>query len=634
MIGISDSKKRVCRTGTPQNRQIWGNPMWLKLSSMCIVLAIIVLLYSLEHSPVASSGLPGGSLPLSILTAVDATHMKEKPAATHLAGEEGLKGDRLDDAEAETNMVNEDAVKEQHPKPKARGMWETLQQAKKRLNESHQNPLEEKLKRAAIPAIPIQSDAIRIRSAMGLPLLVVFTKTDCSKSEEALREAQIAQPMIYSLGGSTKVAHVATEKEPQLVEQLGVGTVPLLRLYKNGNTESMDYTSYNGTDMTATEIAHWVLGREGLTVQYPTANLQTMGEITSEGSPVGPVVRACVHRGGRHDELLQRIANDKDNLPSPFIIFKIYYVDLSDKEEFRVYRQQLPFNVGETELLSLTDPVWEEGQIRSLLLKAEDREIFYGESPTQSVLGERVLFSVYVSKLENLQDIAELLMEFQPTYKDRIAFHIAKRTVKSAARSSEIFSHKWGGAVLTSQKDNEAAYQRTAGVFREEVPFERYALSMPFNYHNLKNFFEEWESGKRQLHFRSNRYSYTKKHSPVVELNHVQFVTLLHKQDREPLAILYYEKNCTGCREYHKLWTKVAMAFASNKSLKGQMLFGQVDGQTNDLIDFDMRKRLPAIAVYPPGPKALDRRIVYTGPLTAENLGNFLAMLRVKRDEL
>lgn len=82
-------------------------------------------------------------------------------------------------------------------------------------------------------------------------------------------------------------------------------------------------------------------------------------------------------------------------------------------------------------------------------------------------------------------------------------------------------------------------------------------------------------------------------------------------------------------------WAMVARAFAEDEHLKGRLLFGQVDGLTNDLIDFDIRSNLPAIAVYPPGPKALDRRILYAGPPMVGFIGNFLqSMLESSREEL
>lgn len=511
---------------------------------------------------------------------------------------------------------------------------EELEAAKRQAFEEYLNPLEEKLKVPVSPAAYITREDVGTRIPTGQPLLAVFTASGCQMSEEAAREARIAQPLIHSHGGFLEVAIIVTEREPELTKSLGITVTPVLRLYRDGNLKSTDHTTYDGKHMTATEIAYWVLAQENAVVRYGAEERQPLRGAELECSPVGPIVYASVHRGGQHAELVEQLVRNRSSLPSRFTLFNIQYISGVDKEELQVCRQEQPFDVGEEMLLRLENSMWEPESISALLKKAESRNIFYGEEPALPLLGSRVVLSVYVSQYQNLQDIAWLLMEFQPTYKDRIAFHIAHRTMKMASRSEDIFSHTWGGAVLTTRQANEEAYQRTAGVFREEVPFAQYALPMPFNYHNMKAFLEEWQSGKLQLHFRSNRYSYIDHSSPVMELNHAQLLGLLHKPDRMPLGILYYESTSPDSKQFLSAWNSVAKAFSKDETLKGQILFGQVNGLLNDLIDFDLRRKLPSIAVYPPGPKALDRRVLYTGPPTVEMLGNFMAMLRIKRQEL
>src|SRR5699024_10673554 len=107
---------------------------------------------------------------------------------------------------------------------------------------------------------------------------------------------------------------------------------------------------------------------------------------------------------------------------------------------------------------------------------------------------------------------------------------------------------------------------------------------------------------------------YTDKGSHVMELNHVQFLNVLQKARRVPLGILYYEPECSDCQVYLRTWKEVAEVFSTTDALKDQVLFGQVDGHLNDIIDFDMKQNIPSIAVYPEGPQALEKRILYTGP--------------------
>ncbi|KAL8429462.1 hypothetical protein ACSSS7_006593 [Eimeria intestinalis] len=513
-------------------------------------------------------------------------------------------------------------------------IWQKLQAAQRKAAQEYLNPHEEKFKRSAVRATPLSKDNAAWRSLTGSPLLVVFTKSGCKRSEEALREAQIAQGMVAKFGGATRIANLGTDKEEDFALSLGVKDVPCLRMYKSGNVGSNNYVIYNGADMAAAEIAHWVLSQEEAKIRYTADAEMPSRESDAEASAAGPVVRASIYAGSANAQLLNQLMKAPDSLPSPFTLFKISYVDSLDKEAFRVYRQQQPFSIGEEEYLTPDSLIWDEGAIMQLLLKAEDRKIFFGEPPSSVLVGARALLSVYVSHYQNLQDIALLLMEFQPQYKDRIAFHIANRTLKTAARSANIFSHSWGGAVLTSAEANTEAYQRSTGVSREAVPFSQYSLSMPFNYHNMKDFFEEWASGKRELHFRSNRYSYTEKGSPILELNHAQFMRLLRKKKRKPLVVLYYKSDCPACKEFLKAFKAVATVFAEEQDLKGQMLFGQINGSLNDLIDFDMITKIPAVVMYPPGPGALDTRVVYSGPPMQELVGNFVQKHRPAHDEL
>ncbi|KAL8271112.1 hypothetical protein Esti_004966 [Eimeria stiedai] len=512
---------------------------------------------------------------------------------------------------------------------RAEAVWEELQAAQRKVAEEYLNPHEEKLKGSAVPATPISKENAAWRSFSGSPLLVVFTKSGCKKSEEALREAQIAQGIVAKFGGATRIANLEKDKERNFAQSLGVKDVPCLRMYRNGNVNSSNYVAYNGADMAAAEIAHWVLSQEEAKIRYAAdAEMPTRGS-DAEASAAGPVVRASIYTGSPNAELLSRLMKAPGSLPSPFTLFKISYVDSLDKEAFGVYRQQLPFSIGEEAFLTLNSLVWEKGEIMQLLLKAEERKIFYGEPPSSLLVGKRALLTIYVSQYQNLQDIASLLMEFQPKYGDRIAFHIANRTLKTAARSATVFSHSWGGAVLTSAEANTEAYQRSTGVTREAVPFTQYTLSMPFNYHSMKAFFEEWASGKRELHFRSNRYSYTEKRSSVLELNHSQFMRLLRESKRKPLIVLYYKSDCPECEKFLRIWKAVATVFAEDEDLKGQVLFGQINGSLNDLVDFDVSSNIPAIVMYPPGPSALDRRVVYSGPPTQELVGNFVQEHRV-----
>ncbi|KAL8441832.1 hypothetical protein Emag_006877 [Eimeria magna] len=528
-------------------------------------------------------------------------------------------------------------VIDDEPNPKGgavANVWDELQAAQRKAAEEYLNPHEEKIRRSAVRATPISKGNAAWRSLSGSPLLVVFTRAGCKKSEEALREAQIAQGMVVKFGGATRIANLEVDKESDFAQSLGATDVPSLRMYRNGNVNSTQYVAYNGADMAAAEIAHWVLSQEEATIRYTADAEMPTRESDAEASAAGPVVRAFVYAGSPNAELLNQLARAPNSLPSPFTLFKISYVDSLNKEAFRVYRQQLPFSIGEEEYLTLNSLVWEKGAIMQLLLKAEDRKIFFGEPPSSLLVGARALLSIYVSHYQNLQDIALLLMEFQPKYEARIAFHIANRTIKTAARSENIFSHSWGGAILTSAEANTEAYQRSTGVLREAVPFTQYSLSMPFNYHSMKAFFEEWANGRRELHFRSNRTSHTEEGSPILELNHSQFMRLLRDSKRKPLLVLYYKSDCSDCKRFLAAWKAVATVFAEEEALKGQVLFGQINESLNDLIDFDLRSAIPKIVMYPPGPGALDRRVVYSGPPTQELIGHFVQEQRAAHDEL
>lgn len=612
---------------------------WHRTLSLSTLVASVLLLCHFLYPSSGLFWLTVGNAPITAAAALPSSQSEELPidSLTEPYREPEPRGsireEKTSSEEADgTDIEIVGDSEPEHLSAEPADIWQDLEAAKEKLHQEHLNPREERLRKAATVAASTIKRDVRLHSPSGSPLLVVFTASRCQKSEEALREAQIAQPMVRNLGGNIEVATLATFKEPELAKRLEIQTVPCLRLYRDGDLESTDYLTYNGTDVTATEIAHWILTQEEATVRYVTQ--QFIRGAAAEGSPVGPVVHARVRRGSPRAEAVEQLLRARDQLPSRFSLFSVQYVEPSDEEEFRVYRQQLPFDVGEEEFLSLRAAEWKAEAIMALMLEAENRKVFYGDKPSSLLLGKRALLSVYVSQFENLQDIAWLLMEFQPRYADRIAFHIANRTLKMAARSADIFSHTWGGAVLTDQQANPSAYERVAGVSREAVPFAQYALSMPFNYHSMKAFFEDWASGKRELHFRSSRYSQTEKDSPVLELNHLQFLEILHKPQRAPVGVLYYEPGCSGCKEFLESWKTVATAFAANEALKGQMSFAQLNGKVNDLLDFDMRSKIPVVAVYPPGPSALDGRVFYTGPSTVELLGNFMATLTARNDEL
>ncbi|CDJ27535.1 LOW QUALITY PROTEIN: protein disulfide isomerase, putative, partial [Eimeria mitis] len=356
--------------------------------------------------------------------------------------------------------------------------------------------------------------------------------------------------MVQSLGGSVKVVNVAIKQETEHAKILGISTIPCLRLYGNNNLKSATYKTYESTNVSADEIAHWILRSQNRTVQSLSGTQDAFREVHSRGSPVGPVVDVSVHEGSPRAALIVRLSKNIEQLPSRFTLFKIKYVGSSEREEFRVYRKKLPFDVGEEEYLTLEEPQWEPKSMLALMLEAESRKVYYGDKPSGVLLGKRALLSVYVSRFESLQDIALLLMEFHEAYNDRIAFHITRSSLKEAARSQDTFSHSWGGAVLTDQQANASAYRRVAGVVRELSPFSQYSLSMPFNYHSLKLFLEEWSTGNPELHFRSNHLTYTKKESSVLELNHHQFLDVLNRAKRAPFAVLYYEPNCADCQAY------------------------------------------------------------------------------------
>ncbi|KAL8435337.1 hypothetical protein Efla_006967 [Eimeria flavescens] len=558
---------------------------------------------------------------------------KDKNQPFRLAIDEQEQGQSSPSASRAKSAADGITVTDEESLKQKTNIWSDLEAAMKQIEEDHRNPYEESITSRAVPADKLSRDKARWRSLAGSPILVVFTKPG-KESEEALREAQIAQGIVLDFGGTTAVANLEANKEPEIAKSLGITSFPLLRMYRDGNVEGTNYATYNGTDMTAAEIAHWVLRNENFGVQFVAKEWRPAREGASLASPAGPVVYASVFKGSLNEQLLESIIAAKNSLPSPFTLFKVRYVADLSNESFRVYRQQLPFNTGEEDSLSLNDTTWELDAVLRLLLEAEDRKIFFGEAPSSALVGTRQLFSVFVSEHENLQDIALLLLEFQRKYKDRIAFHIASRTLQKAARSESIFSHSWGGAVLRGSQPDPAAYQRAAGVFREEVPFSQYTLSMPFNYHNMKAFFQEWESGKRELHFRSHRETFTEKDSPVLELNHGEFVRLLRKQRRAPLAVLYYKSDCEDCVDFLKSWKAIAKIFAEEAELKGSIIFGQINASLNDLVDFDMRARIPAVAMYPHGEAALDRRMLYVGPPIVELMGNFVHAFRANHGEL
>ncbi|CDJ70428.1 hypothetical protein ENH_00083640, partial [Eimeria necatrix] len=239
-----------------------------------------------------------------------------------------------------------------------------------------------------------------------------------------------------------------------------------------------------------------------------------------------------------------------------------------------------------------------------------------------------------VSRFENLQDIAELLMEFYEKYKSQLAFHIARTSLKEAARAEVLFSTPWGGAVLKDPRPNPWAYQRASGVLREAPPFSQYSLGMPLSFYSLEAFLEQWARGTRELHFRSHRLSATSPGGLGKELSHHQFLQTLHGAPRAPLAVLYYEPRCPGCDLFLDAWKQVAAAFSQQQQLRGRLLFAQLNAELNDLIDFDLKSKLPAIVLYPEGPQALDRRRLYMGPPIVEMIGDFLLAASAPKEEL
>ncbi|CDJ58684.1 protein disulfide isomerase, putative [Eimeria maxima] len=484
------------------------------------------------------------------------------------------------------------------------------------------------------PSLAVFTTSANTNISLTVATLAVYTNEGCPYSQEALREAQVAQTIVRKHGGTINIRHVDMTKEKELGRLLAIKAMPCLRFYRNSDIRSTTYIAYEGVDMTADEIAYWILQQLGKTIQIAPIGQETFRVAAVKGSTVGPVVHASVHEGSPRAALVTWLSTNREQLPSKSTLFNIKYVDLSQQEQFRVYRKRLPFDVGEEEYLTLEEPQWEPKSILALMLAAENRKVFYGDRPSRILLGKRALLSVYVSHHENLQDIALLLMEFYETYRERLAFHIAKGTLKEAARSQDTFSHSWGGAVIIDQQANPAAYQKVTGVLREHSPFSQYSLSMPFNYHSIQLFLKQWSTGNSELHFRSNRLSYTEKESHVTELNHFHFLKTLLQPNRALLAVLYYEPDCSDCQVYLQVWKEASELFKTAEHLKSQVIFGQLDGSLNDIVDFDIKKRIPSIVVYPEGPKALDRRLLYTGsPIVTDILG-FLSTLAAKRDEL
>ncbi|CDJ42735.1 protein disulfide isomerase, putative [Eimeria tenella] len=483
---------------------------------------------------------------------------------------------------------------------------------------------------------------------LGSPLLAVFA-ADCPPSEEALRESRKAQQLLRDWGSLTRVVAVPLSKSPEFRELLEAkeapqvvsqGTpkeAPVLRLYPGGRASSSAlFSSYGGPDVAAAEIAYWVLAEEGRAAEFSSEDEARPREAARElqASPIGPVVHARVHRGSAGALLLAQLAQQRQQLPSKSTLFKVQFVEAAEKEELRVYRQLLPFDLGEETFLSSPEPLWELRAVLALLLEAENRKVFYGEVPTGPLLGRRALLSVQVSRFENLQDIAELLMEFYEKYKSQLAFHIARTSLKEAAKAEALFSTPWGGAVLEDPRPNPWAYQRASGVLREAPPFSQYSLGMPLSFYSLEAFLEQWARGTRELHFRSHRLSATSPGGPVKEVSHHQFLQTLHGAPRAPLAVLYYEPRCPGCELFLDAWKQVAAGFSQQQQLRGRLLFAQLNAELNDLIDFDLKSKLPAVVLYPEGPQALDRRRLYMGPPIVEMIGDFLLAAAAPKEEL
>ncbi|CDJ39658.1 hypothetical protein ETH_00003710 [Eimeria tenella] len=156
---------------------------------------------------------------------------------------------------------------------------------------------------------------------------------------------------------------------------------------------------------------------------------------------------------------------------------------------------------------------------------------------------------------------------------------------------------------------------------------------MPLSFYSLEAFLEQWARGTRELHFGSHRLSATSPGGPVKEVSHHQFLQTLHGAPRAPLAVLYYEPRCPGCELFLDAWKQPA-GFSQQQQLRGRLLFAQLNAEHNDLIDFDLKSKLPAVVLYPEGPQALDRRRLYMGPPIVEMIGDFLLAAAAPKEEL
>ncbi|CDJ66134.1 ankyrin repeat-containing protein, putative, partial [Eimeria necatrix] len=201
----------------------------------------------------------------------------------------------------------------------------------------------------------------------------------------------------FDFGGTSLFAL----RRPQRSEELkkgSSGAAPARRTRAAPTaSSSVPFSRSGGPDVAATEITYWVLAEEGRAAEFSAEDEARPREAAGglQATPIGPVVHARVHRGSAEALSLAQLAQQRQQLLSKPTLFKVQFVEAAEKEELRVCRQLLPFDLGEETFLSSFEPIWGLRVVLALLLEAENRKAFYGEVPAGPLLSLRARCCLY-----------------------------------------------------------------------------------------------------------------------------------------------------------------------------------------------------------------------------------------------
>lgn len=136
---------------------------------------------------------------------------------------------------------------------------------------------------------------------------------------------------------------------------------------------------------------------------------------------------------------------------------------------------------------------------------------------------------------------------------------------------------------------------------------------------DLDKFVESFMNGKLKPTIKSEPVPEMQK-SPLVEVVALSYDEIVMNKDKD-VFMEFYTQWCVPCKALLPTLEKLAHAYASDPTVKGQVTIAKMDAEANDFPDRDIRG-FPWFKLYPAGSK--DSPVLYSGPGTVEDWAKFI----------